>query len=337
MLIGKSNLALSATHELQTSSLTQLRVDEGPPQAGSFGRLLERQLQATPAELLALDAPANADQAAAQRSNGAFQAIMELLFGLPHTPSATPLLDAATPAATASDATAVQDFSPGDARSLRLVQTSSSERCTFAASGNVCLADGSQRQFNVGYQMERSEQTTDLRIGGAFRDPLVVDMGAPDNTLGNVAFDLDSDGQKENVRLPAGGSSAVLFDDRNHNGIADNGSELFGPQSGNGFADLAQLDRDGNGWIDEGDAAFADLKLWHLDSDGKSSVESLAAAGIGALATASAATPFTLKENGTEVGQMRASSVWLGEHSGAGTVRQIDVASVPSPAPDQRA
>jgi len=89
------------------------------------------------------------------------------------------------------------------------------------------------------------------------------------------------------------------------------------------------LDADGNGWIDSGDTAYADLRLWQLADDGTSSVESLIDAGIGALATASAETPFTIKENGEAVAQVRASSVWLGEHSGAGIVRQIDVAVTP--------
>jgi hypothetical protein len=39
-----------------------------------------------------------------------------------------------------------------------------------------------------------------------------------------------------------------------------NGAELFGARSGDGFAELAALDGDGNGWIDEGDAAW---QAWH--------------------------------------------------------------------------
>ena len=180
------------------------------------------------------------------------------------------------------------------------------------------------------YPEEFRRKLIDLVRAGrtaAMRDPLVLDFAAPSASLNpqSVDFDLDGDGKTESVRMPPAGS-ALLFDDRNHNGRLDDGSELFGPQSGDGFGELAELDSDGNGWVDGGDRAFADLKLWQLADDGASRVRSLADAGIGALATASAATPFTLKEDGASIGQMRASSVWLGETSGAGTVREIEVA-----------
>ncbi|MDD5248990.1 MAG: hypothetical protein PHY45_08395 [Rhodocyclaceae bacterium] len=315
MLIKASTLSLTSTHELQTSSLTQVRIAGTPLTDGAFGRILEGELHAPPAALLRIDSPA---AAAAPEAKDPFQAVMELLFGITPMPGDLSPLD--------GGASASHEFSLGDARGMRLIQTGESESCTFAASGSICLADGSQRQFDVSYALQRSEQSTEVSDEAALKDPLVVDLAAPSAAPAtqNVAFDLDGDGKTENVRLPTG-SSAVLFDDRNHNGKADDGSELFGPQSGNGFADLAKLDSDGNGWIDSGDAAYADLKLWQVAADGKGSVESLADAGIGALATASTATPFTLKEDGATVGQVRASSVWLGENGGAGTVRQIDV------------
>jgi len=217
----------------------------------------------------------------------------------------------------------------GGLQLMELSQTSETESCTFAASGNICLADGSTRQFDVGYRLERSEQST--HFGAAqFKDPLALDFGAPTTRLcgSGIELDIDCDGDTETLRLPAG-NAAVLFNDRNHNGRADDGSELFGPTTGSGFGELAQLDGDGNGWIDGGDAAYADLKLWQIAEDGSSSVESLADAGIGALATASEETPFTVKEDGAAVAQVRASSVWLGETGGAGIVRQIDVAATP--------
>ena len=37
---------------------------------------------------------------------------------------------------------------------------------------------------------------------------------------------------------------------------------MFGALSGNGFADLAAYDEDGNNYIDEADSIFKDLKLW---------------------------------------------------------------------------
>lgn len=215
---------------------------------------------------------------------------------------------------------------------LEVVHSSETERCSFTASGNICLADGSTREFDVGYEMERSEESTRVSVG-ALRDPLVLDFGAPSGKLGeqSVNFDLDADGTAESMRLPASGA-AFLFHDLNGNGKADDGKELFGPTSGNGFEELAKLDGDNNRWIDAGDAAYADLMLWTMGDDGLSTYRSLADAGIGALSTRYEETPFTIKENGEVVGQVRGSSVWLGEESGAGIVRQIDLATAPADA-----
>lgn len=322
MLISKSNLALTSEHQLHesTSRIARLWQDKQSGATVPFDQILKRQQQAVPAELLQVEA-GPAHQPAANSADSPFLAIMEALFGLPHAPGDASVLD--------GKGSGRREIAAGGLQLMELTQTSETESCSFAASGNICLADGSTRQFDVGYRMERSEQSTHLDVA-AFKDPLAVDFGAPANALSKqgIEFDIDSDGKTENLRLPAG-NSGVLFDDRNHNGKADDGSELFGPQTGNGFGELAQLDGDGNGWIDGGDAAFADLKLWQVADDGSSSVRSLADAGIGALATASAATPFTLKENGAAVGQVRASSVWLGETSGAGIVRQIDVGVTP--------
>ncbi len=325
MLITQSNLALTSEHHLQssTSRLALARSDGSP---NSFAHLFERELQAVPAELLQVEAPAAAAQtsaAATESQDNPFQAILEMLFGLPHAPNPAA---AAVPDGAASSPEAA---APHTMQFWQLSHSSETESCTFAASGNICLADGSTRQFDVGYRMDRSEESTQIGLA-QFKDPLVLDFGEVKNNLARhgIEFDLDSDGKTENLCLPTN-NSAVLFCDRNHNGRADNGSELFGPRTGNGFGELAELDGDGNGWIDGGDAAFADLMLWQPADDDAGSVRSLAAAGIGALATANAETPFTLKEDGATLGQVRSSSVWLGEHSGAGIVRQIDVAVTP--------
>ena len=104
-------------------------------------------------------------------------------------------------------------------------------------------------------------------------------------------------------------------------GKVNDGRELFGPTGGDGFAELAALDQDGNRWIDEGDDAFSRLGLWQ---DGE--FTSLAEAGIGALAVSSVATPFSLEEGGEQLGRLRASGVYLTEDGAAGVLQQVDLA-----------
>lgn len=55
--------------------------------------------------------------------------------------------------------------------------------------------------------------------------------------------------------------SGFLALDRNQNGVVDDGSELFGTQSGDGFAHLALYDQDSNGWIDANDPVFDKLRI----------------------------------------------------------------------------
>ena len=121
-------------------------------------------------------------------------------------------------------------------------------------------------------------------------------------------------------------NKAVL--DRNRNGRADDGSELFGALSGNGFADLAAWDDDGNGWIDEADPVFAELRLWQKDASGQDQWRTLSQADVGAVSVQATATPFSLRnDQNATLGQVRASGVYLRESSGqAGVVQHIDVA-----------
>mgnify|MGYP000465316364 CR=1 FL=1 len=52
------------------------------------------------------------------------------------------------------------------------------------------------------------------------------------------------------------GGSGYLALNKNGDGVINDGSELFGTASGDGFYDLSMYDEDGNGWIDENDHAY---------------------------------------------------------------------------------
>ncbi|MCA9806464.1 MAG: hypothetical protein KC476_00785 [Cyanobacteria bacterium HKST-UBA06] len=81
----------------------------------------------------------------------------------------------------------------------------------------------------------------------------------------NTAFDLNGDGQVDQVSWTARGSGdAFLALDRNGNGTIDSGKELFGDQHGatNGYAELAKFDENGDGLINSQDSVFGSLKAW---------------------------------------------------------------------------
>lgn len=206
------------------------------------------------------------------------------------------------------------------------------EATHFAASGVVTTADGREISFNLELTMARAlfqESDVRLQAGDAARktDPLVLNFtgNAAQLTDQRFAFDLNSDGTSEQIHFAAPGSGFLAFD-RNGNGRIDSGGELFGPTSGDGFRDLAPLDGDHNGWIDENDAAFAQLQLWQKDADGNDSLSALSELGIGAIALARVATPFEIKSaNNESFGEVRSSGIFLQEDGTAGTMQQIDL------------
>lgn len=206
------------------------------------------------------------------------------------------------------------------------------ERTTFQASGTVKTADGKEISFKLDLEMSRAFATgssVSLRLGDAARkDPLVINFDGTGAELqdGRFSFDLDSDGQDENLPMLAGGS-AFLALDRNGNGLVDSGQELFGPQSGDGFQDLAQLDGDGNGWLDDNDTAFGQLQAWIPDGKGGGTLQNLKSLGVGALSLANQATPFDIKDSANHtLGSVRSTAVYLNENGSVGNIQQVDLA-----------
>lgn len=206
------------------------------------------------------------------------------------------------------------------------------EQTRFSAQGIIKTADGKEISFNLELVMSRDyyeETNVSLRAGDAVRkDPLVInfDGTAAELTDAKFAFDIDADGTADSISFVGPGSGFLALD-RNANGKIDNGSELFGTQSGNGFADLARYDSDGNLWIDENDAVYADLRIWSKDAAGADSLATLAQRNVGALYLGNVATPFTLNTAGNEnLGQVRSSGIYLSENGAAGTLQQVDLA-----------
>jgi hypothetical protein len=158
-------------------------------------------------------------------------------------------------------------------------------------------------------------------------DPLVLNFngGSAQLTERQFQFDLNADGRAERIALLRPGSGFLALD-RNGDGKVNDGSELFGPQSGNGFAELARYDQDGNRFIDEADAIFQQLKVWTRDANGEQRLLALGQAGVGAIYLGHIGSEFTLEDgNREQVGQLRDSGFFLREDGTSGTVQQIDL------------
>jgi hypothetical protein len=203
------------------------------------------------------------------------------------------------------------------------------EQTTFEAQG-VVIADGKEYNFSASLTMDRSystSQSISIRAGDALKDPLVLNLGQGPAMLSGqkMLFDIDMDGTAEDMPTLDGGSGFLMID-KNGNGVVDNGSELFGPATGNGFSELASYDEDGNGWIDEGDSVYSRLGIWTQDGDSQS-IQSLKKLNIGAIYAASVGTPFEIKnsQNETEAA-IRQTGIYLREDGSAGTAQQLDLA-----------
>lgn len=205
------------------------------------------------------------------------------------------------------------------------------ESTDFSSTGKIVTADGRALDFSLDLSMCRdfSCERTKVESGKiVLRDPLVITFDGQSAALEgkSFAFDLDADGKSETIH-ELGGGSGYLAIDRNGDGRINDGSELFGARSGDGFADLAAFDGDGNRWLDEADAAYGTLRVWQRDATGQQSLVSLSERGVGALYLGSIATPFSLKDGDNRLlGQICASGIYLNEDGSAGSLQQIDLA-----------
>ena len=207
------------------------------------------------------------------------------------------------------------------------------EYTAFSSQGCVKTQDGREITFGVEVEMSRAfcekydamtmEDFTPICV-----DPLVLNL---DGDVGIISdqkflFDLNADGTEEEVSFTEAGSGFLALD-KNKDGKINDGSELFGTQSGDGFADLAKYDEDGNGWIDEADTVFEDLTIWTLNKDGEKVQISLKDADVGAIYLGKAATEYSLKNGETHAtnGIIRSTGIYLKESGGAGTVQHIDL------------
>ena len=205
-----------------------------------------------------------------------------------------------------------------------------SERTSFSTTGMVKTADGREISFQLDVSMSRSfvQYTKEtVQNVATFIDPLVI------NLKGNIAevsdqkfyFDLDADGEEDLISKLCEDSGYLALD-KNQDGEINDGSELFGTTSGDGFKDLSIYDEDKNGWIDENDEIWSQLKIWVQDEQGNSKLYSLAEQGVGAVCLQNVSTEFGQRgQNGQMNAAIRNTGVFLYENGNAGTIQHLDL------------
>lgn len=134
-------------------------------------------------------------------------------------------------------------------------------------------------------------------------DPLVLDLDGDGlefipQTSVSPTFDIDGDGFAERTGWVKG-DDGFLVRDANGDGKINDISEMFGNPSQGGFDELATLDSNSDGKIDNTDAAWSELQVWQdTDQDGETDageLKSLDEVGIASIDLAS--TPTEVVDN----------------------------------------
>lgn len=203
----------------------------------------------------------------------------------------------------------------------------------FSTQAKIKTSNG---EFNIDLKLSYSQEfyevhKTRITIGASnFEDPLIINMQNNSGSLDSISknmkfmFDLNSDGNKEEISLLKD-KVGFLSLDKNKNGQIDNGNELFGANTGNGFAELKAYDKDGNNWIDENDSIFKDLRVWQKNEIGQDSLITLGEAGVGAIYLSSIGADFNYSQSiGNDNAKMKENSIFLKEDGGVGVVSSLD-------------
>ena len=204
------------------------------------------------------------------------------------------------------------------------------ESTKFSATGQINTADGQTIRFSVNLNMSRQySESLDIRIreGDAkLVDPLVLNFSgnAAELSQTKFSFDLNADGKNEDISLLKS-HNAFLALDRNGDGKINNGSELFGALTGDGFSELSQYDEDNNQFIDSNDAVYNKLQVWNKNESGEDSLIALADLNIGAIYLDNIVTSFNINtEDNQTLGKIQSTSLYFNNSGEVGTIQKLD-------------
>lgn len=204
------------------------------------------------------------------------------------------------------------------------------EAVSFSTMGTVKTEDGKEFSFHIDLKMDRYSFdyfTSSKKVAEMIVGPDEMHFTTQNGELAEFPDQKFWIKLDESVLLKLDGKSGVLALDKDGNGEVNDQSELIGGGEKGGFTELAEYDKDSNGWIDENDEIFSKLRVWSVDKDGNSTLIDLKEAGVGALYLESASTEFELQgaKTSQEQGFVSRTGAFLYENGNVGIMQQINL------------
>ncbi|WDP84125.1 MAG: hypothetical protein HUN05_02250 [Desulfobacter sp.] len=212
------------------------------------------------------------------------------------------------------------------ASKLKRTWQTETQNTLVRARGVVETQDGQTLNFSLDVAMERESARFSYETIQMV-DPLVINFQGTAAQLSDqkMEFDLNGDGERQTIARLKSGSGFLALDLNNDKQI-NNGRELFGPTTGDGFRELSFYDQDQNHWIDENDAVYEQLMVWSMDAHGEDVLTKLSESGIGAIHLGNVSSDFLLTgSDNSALGQVSSSGVALTEEGAVRSVQQIDL------------
>ena len=205
-----------------------------------------------------------------------------------------------------------------------------SQSVAYSSQGTAITADGRKLTFNYSFAMSDSftekYESTQMAIRNCI-DPLVINLDDNPASIDDQTFffDLDGDGTEDEIHNLGKGSGFLALD-KNEDGFINDGLELFGAKTGDGFSELERFDSDGNGWIDENDPVFTKLRIMTINEDGEQELYGLKESDVGAIYLGRLDTQFANRNtHGETTAIYRKSGIFLHESDGhASSVQHVD-------------
>jgi hypothetical protein len=215
------------------------------------------------------------------------------------------------------------------------------QQLNFAMQGEFIIDN---KKVNLNYQLNLKASYSSIHsietTAAALKDPVVIQFGT--RSIGYITdytkFDINNDNKQNDLPIFSGDVGYLIFD-KNNNHHVDNGGELFGPTTNNGFSELAQLDSNNNGFFDNQDDKYSQIYIWqpkqtkpnsNEQSPNKQNLVSLSQAGIKAISLNAITTQFNFrdqsKDNKGEINaRLTQTSFAISENNKTLGVHQIDV------------